>query len=128
MVVQDLILTSSKKVIDFFDVCVSIYDYNSVIWYVHVFLYTASQMKTLVRLLPLSIGGYVPEEDEHWSCFLIFWEICNRSLAFEVTKEDAGHLSWLAEAFLESFTSLYSLDSVTPKMHQMVHFPEQVLR
>ena len=29
------------------------------------------------------------------------------SLAFKITEEDAGHLLWLVEAFLELFSTLY---------------------
>ncbi len=86
-------------------------------------------MKTLVRYLPLAIGFSIPDEDSHWSCFLTYWEICNMALAYSVTAEDSSHLGWLVEVFLEMFTALYG-DTVnlTPKMHHLVHLPEQMLR
>ena len=31
----------------------------------------ASQMMTLVQLLPFVIGELVPEDDDHWHCFLL---------------------------------------------------------
>ena len=65
-------------------------------------------MKTLIRLLPLAIGNFVHEDDNHWKTFLLFWDICNMALAFEMREEDAGHLAWLVEAYLESFCLLYS--------------------
>ena len=40
-------------------------------------------------------------------CLLLLWDICNMSLAFKITEEDAGHLLWLVEAFLELFSTLY---------------------
>lgn len=82
---------------------------------------------TLVRLLPFVIGEFVAEDDDHWHCFLLLWDICCLSTAFEVTKADAAQLAWLVEAYLESFTSLYTV-SVIPKMHFLVHLPEQMLR
>ena len=95
-----------------------------------IVLSTASQMKTLVRYLPLAIGDKVSDEDEHWTCFLTFWEICNVALAFEVRQEDAVHLGWLVQIFLEMFQSLYCEQQVTitPKMHHLVHLPDQMLR
>ena len=78
-------------------------------FYNYINLYCiASQFKSLIRILPFAIGNYVEEFDEHWHCFLLLWDICNMALAFEVTEEDAGHLSWLVETFLESFSILYS--------------------
>ena len=51
------------------------------------------------------------------------------ALSFAVMDEDAGHLAWTVEAFLESFKSLYFNEaSITPKMHQLVHLPEQIIR
>ena len=87
----------------------------------------ASRMMTLVRLLPFVIGEFVEGDDEHWSCFLLLWDICCLSTAFEVTKADATQLTWLIEVYLESFTSLYAV-SVIPKMHFLIHLPEQILR
>ena len=93
------------------------------------YYFIASQMKTLVRYLPAAIGKFIPEDDDHWACFLLFWEICNLSLAFKITKKLADHMEWLVEAFLESFSSLYSAEvNMTPKLHHLVHFPEQILR
>ena len=46
----------------------------------------ASQMITLVKLFPLTTGDLVDEEDEHWKCFLLLWDICSIVLAYEVSK------------------------------------------
>ena len=77
--------------------------------------HTASQMMTLVRLLPLMIiGKFVEQDDDHWECFLLLWDICSMACAFEVTKEEAVHLMWLTEMYLEAFLNLYTT-SVTPR-------------
>ena len=34
---------------------------------------SASQMITLLRNLPFIIGRYIPEGDQTWTCFLLFW-------------------------------------------------------
>ena len=36
---------------------------------------SASQMLTLLRILPLLIGNMIPEEEEHWTCFLLLRKI-----------------------------------------------------
>lgn len=87
---------------------------------------TAAQMKTLVRYLPLAIGQNVPVQVEHWACFVVYWEICNVALAFEITEEDSSHLEWLVEVFLEMFKSLYG-DTVN-FTHQLIHLASQMLR
>ena len=84
-------------------------------------------MMTLVRLLHFVIGELVDDDDDHWSCFLLLWDICCLCTALEVTEADATQLAWLVETNLESFTSLYSV-SVIPKMHYLVHLPQQLLR
>ena len=32
---------------------------------------------TLVKILPHLVGNYILEDDDHWSCFLTLWDICN---------------------------------------------------
>ena len=73
------------------------------------------------------IGEFVGKEDSHWLCFLLLWDICSVASAFEVTEADAVHLAWLVEVYLEAFTSLYGT-SVTPKMHYLVHLPQQIMQ
>ena len=48
----------------------------------------ASQMMTLIRLLPFMVGNYVERNDKHWECFLQLWDICSMVCAFEVTTGD----------------------------------------
>ena len=94
----------------------------------YIFLYTvASQMMTLIRLLPFMVGDLIEEEDEHWDCFLLLWDICSLVCAYEVTQNDSLHLAWLVQTYLESFKDLYGGSSITPKMHHLVHLPEQIL-
>ena len=69
----------------------------------------ASQMMTLIRLLPFMIGNYVERNDNHWECFLQLWDICSMVCAFEVRAGDAAHLAWLVQAYLEEFFILYDV-------------------
>ncbi len=83
-------------------------------------------MMTLVRLLPYLIGKYVTDDDdEHWECFLTLWDICSVVCSFEVSNDDAFHLTWVIETYLQSMSHLY--DAFTPKMHYLVHLPEQLI-
>ena len=82
---------------------------------------SASQMMTLIRLLPFMIGNYVERNDKHWECFLQLCDIC--SMVCEVTTSDATHL---VEAYLEEFFILYNV-LMTLKLHYLVHLPQQIL-
>ena len=85
-------------------------------------------MMTLVRLLAFLIGNIIPNEDNHWETFLIFWDICAVVTKHEMTKDDATYLAWLVEAYLEAFKGLYGAKHITPKTCHLVHLPEQILR
>ena len=84
-------------------------------------------MMTLMSLLPFMIGSHVPNDDEHWECFLILWDICRMVCTYQVTSNDSLYLAWLVQTYLESFTHLYGNSKITPKMHHLVHLPEQML-
>ena len=85
----------------------------------------ASQMMTLMRLLPFLIGRYIKREDNHWECFLLLWNICSVTTAFEVTSDDITYLAWIVEVYLETFKYLYDVP-ITPKLHYLIHLPEQI--
>jgi len=84
-------------------------------------------MMTLVKLLPLMVGNLIDDNDDHWICFLILWDICGMVLKFEVTEADSRHLSWLVEVYLESFHELYGHASMPPKFHYLVHLSQQIM-
>ena len=90
-------------------------------------VFVASQMMTLIRLLPFMIGGFV-DEDDHWNCFLLLWDISTMACAYSVTENDALQLAWVVEMYLESYKDLYGDSTITPKMHHLVHLPEQIMR
>ena len=84
-------------------------------------------MMTLIFLLPFMIGECIPEEDIHWECFLVLWDICAMVCAHKVTRQNSAQLGWLVKTYLESFTELYGQENITPKMHHLVHLPEQIM-
>ena len=85
----------------------------------------ASQMWLLGRLLPLIIGEYVPNDDSHWKCYAELLAILVLSTAVEVPFEVVDELRMMVENYLFSYNSLYP-NSMTPKMHYLLHLPEQI--
>lgn len=85
-------------------------------------------MKTFMRLFPFIIGDFIPEGDEHWSLLLTLWDICTMATSFVVTKEDASDLAWKIEVLLETYVHLYPDSSFVPKMHYLLHLPDEMLR
>ena len=82
-------------------------------------------MWLLGRLLPLMIGQQVPDGDSHWLCFMELLMILVMSTAVEVTEDTAYGLTVIIESYLIHFNKLYP-DSMTPKMHYLLHLPEQM--
>ena len=90
-----------------------------------VIFFPASQMWLLGRLLPLMVGVRVPDGDSHWLCFMELLMIAVLSTAVEVTDDTAYGLTVIIESYLFHFNKLYP-DSMTPKMHYLLHLPEQM--
>lgn len=109
------------------DVCFYTIDIIENLYLINVLYNIASQMMTFVRLFPFIIGEFVEPSCDHWSCFLILWDICNIVCAYEVSQDDAVQLAWIVEMYLEEFHTLYSEAPITPKMHFLVHLPRQIM-
>lgn len=88
----------------------------------------AAQMWCLSRLLPLMIGDKIPEDDSNWKNFILLLEIIDYIFAPEISCDDVAYLHTLIEEHHQAFIELYTLCSIIPKMHYMVHYPEQILR
>ena len=82
-------------------------------------------MWLLGRLLPLMVGKYVPDDDTHWRCYVQLLRILCIATAVEVTDDTASLLSLLIQDYLVTFNSLYP-DSITPKLHYLLHLPRQM--
>ena len=91
--------------------------------------YIAAQMWTFAILLPLIIGDLVPEEEPHWECFLLLLQIVKHCTSSRVTSTAASAIiAALIDQHHQNFKKCYSSTALTPKMHYMVHFPQQLLR
>ena len=90
-----------------------------------VSLHVASQMWLLGRMLPLMVGRYIPEDDLHWKSYLDLLRILTLATAVEMTQETISLMSMLVENYLTRYNTLYP-NSMTPKLHYLVHLPEQM--
>lgn len=96
--------------------------------YSYILLYTASQCWLLARFLPIIIGDLIEEEDEHWENFLQLHDILMYTMAPCFSPASIAHLASLIEHYHQSFDTCYPSKRKIPKMHYMLHFPEQIRR
>ena len=91
----------------------------------HFCTFIASQMWLLGRMLPLMVGQHIPESDLHWKSYLDLLRILTLATAFEVTQDTISLMSLLVENYLSGYNMLYP-NGITPKLHYLVHLPEQM--
>ncbi len=82
-------------------------------------------MWLLVRTLPLLIGHYIPVGDE---CFCLLLEILDICTDHVCTLNAVGYLKTLIEEHHSLFQSAYPHASIIPKMHFLIHYPEQIVK
>ena len=70
----------------------------------------------------------VPEDDLHWECYLLLLQIIQYSTAKVISASSSVYLSALIDQHHQIFVQCYPGIKVTPKMHYMVHFPQQICR
>lgn len=80
------------------------------------------------RYLPLLIGDLVPGDDEEWAHFLCLLDIVDIVFAPVCSDVMVAHLEHLIELYLTDFLRLYPDESITPKMHYLVHYPEAIIK
>ena len=76
------------------------------------YMHAAAQMWVLSVNLPLIIGDKIPQDSEHWECYLLLLDIIQLCTTRKTSISHAG----------------YPNARVIPKMHYMVHFPQQIIR
>ena len=104
-------------------------NHGYVTWSVHLcLLCIAAQSWCLAVNLPLLIGDSIPYDDSHYKCFLILLAILSISMAVTVRPDDACLLASMIEDHHQRFRQLYSERPITPKMHYLIHLPNQLLR
>ena len=87
----------------------------------------SAQTWLLARILPFLIANDIPESDDNWRCYLMLLKIIDICLATVVSPDLCAVLKVLIEEHHLLFTQLYPEWIVIPKMHYMLHYPEQIL-
>ncbi len=88
---------------------------------------SSSQMLLLTRILPFLIGNEIQEGDEHWNCFLLLRKIMDIVLCPKVLLGMCSSLKLLIGEHHRLFVALYGADKYIPKMHFLLHYPEQII-
>lgn len=88
---------------------------------------SAAQTLLLCRIIPLIMGDCVPEEDENWKCLLLLLKICDIVFSPIIPKGYCSVLKVLIEEHHSLFSHLYSSESITPKFHFLIHYPDQIV-
>ena len=87
---------------------------------------SASQMLTLLRVLPFLIGDRIPEGSEHWTCFILLRKIVDIVLCPAVSENHCSSLKLVISEHHSKFVHLYGVSSFIPKMHFLLHYPDQI--
>ncbi len=88
--------------------------------------FQASQMWLLGRYLPLMIGSTIPDDDEHWMCFTLLLHMMQYLFAPKLSDNDVAVLQEMIMDHHQRFVSLYPDNSVTPKLHYLIHMPRLI--
>ena len=88
---------------------------------------SASQMMLLSHILPFLVGDKVPAGDCKYDCFLLFLQIMDITLAPAIHVDTIAYLQTLTSDHHTTFKELYPDCSIIPKMHYMIHYPQQIL-
>ena len=87
---------------------------------------SAAEMKTLVCVLPFLMEDLISEDDEHWLNFVRLLHITHLSLSPIASSSTVITLKCLIAVHSQEFLRLYPGESFPPKMHYMLHFPQQI--
>lgn len=90
--------------------------------------FIAAQRWELVNILPFIIGEDMSPNDAHYECFLLLTCISSMLFSPVIARDQIPLLRLLIKEYLEQFTNLYPHQSLTPKMHYLVHLPTLILR
>ena len=89
---------------------------------------TSAAMLTLCKVLPMIIGRKVPDGCVHWINFLRLVQITFLATCPLVTSDTVANLRQLVATHNLVFAACYPKSTITPKMHYLVHLPDQMLK
>ena len=91
-----------------------------------IIILLALQMHFFGLTLPLMIGYFIPDDDEHWQLFLQMMDIVDHLFSPKLSAEHATYVATLICEHHEEFSRLYPHRSIIPKMHFMIHMPRLI--
>lgn len=80
------------------------------------------------RFLPIMIGDLVDKDLRNWDCFRKLWNIVQICMAPAIPGEDVAYLQILIQEHHTLFRELYPNASIIPKMHFLIHIPDDIHR
>ena len=83
---------------------------------------------TLCSVIPYILCKKVPHDDSKFSNLLLLFEITHLCTSPCVTATTAVDLKYMIKEHHTNFKIEYPRSSFIPKLHFMIHFPEQILR
>ena len=83
-------------------------------------------MLLLLRTLPFLVADKVPEDSEHWLCFLLLRKIVDIVLSPVFSEGLCSSLKLLIREHHTKFVNLYGVEVFIPKMHFLVQYPDQI--
>ena len=98
------------------------------LYYIILYCIVANQMWCLALHLPLLVGDYVPEDDEHWELLCVLLAIIRIAFAPTISENQVAYLQKLIQEHHEKFKELFPQCNVIPKMHYMIHMPRIILQ
>ena len=89
---------------------------------------TAEQARIFLKYLPFALKEYVPVEDHFYQLLLVIISIVQMCFSPVTNRPRIQELQGAIESRLKNFKELFPTVNITPKMHNMVHFPQQMLQ
>ena len=89
---------------------------------------TAKESFNLLRLLPLMIGYKVPKDLPVWTILVTFLGIVRFLIAPKFDEQDLCALQKKIESWLASFVKYFQDLRITPKLHYVLHYTNQIRR
>ena len=87
---------------------------------------TAKECWTLLRLLPLIIGGHIPEGNQTWEIFLTYLTLVRLIISPSFKDAELTNLQSLIEQWLRKFKGHFEGIRITPKLHYLLHYSNEI--
>jgi hypothetical protein len=84
-------------------------------------------MLLLAKIFPFILGDKVPKDDPNYLCYLKLIDILQIAISPSLSIDTVAYLRILIEEHHTSFVAIYPNVSFTPKLHYMVHYPQQII-